>query len=184
MPIQRMKVICLLLIMGFIFLLIPTNEAEGNNEPHTVVIGPFIDNRNDAIPGVNISFTLNGSQYSNLTGVDGKATFILPKPLPNGTEISARRWDVEIKWSWYDEEIPNYGLAPPIPHHHDSDYSCLIIIIAISIIVLILIIIVIYSIDLGVKNQNRPGDVNNENNIDKDELDEEKKEETKPEPKP
>ena len=54
-----------------------------------VTIGPFMDGE-DFVTGITVYFTLNGIEYSNATGSDGNAEFLLTgfTAIPDGTEIT------------------------------------------------------------------------------------------------
>jgi len=81
----------LMLAFVLIFVVVPTSAAD------YIVIGPFVDENGDGVPGINVSFTYNGNKYWELTGADGNAVFedFPSDALPVGTEISFTRGEVE-----------------------------------------------------------------------------------------
>ena len=124
---------------------------KGNGDPinNTEYIGPFTWN-GEPVPGIVISFQIDGTDYSRLTEANGTAIFNnLDDPIPLGTEITATGKNVE-KWNWGDEPPYDDKVEPPEEDINGNggktDNTALIIIIVVVVfIILILIVVVIKS---------------------------------------
>jgi len=105
-------------------------------EPNTysVIIGPFHDENADGIPGITVSFKINGIEYMEYTGSDGRAVFELPThTIPYGTKITTeyigetREWTYsDINYNFFDVD-DNYATIGPIKDANGKRISSCIV---------------------------------------------------------
>ena len=114
---------------------------------YQVPVGPFMDGE-DAVPGINVSFSLEGILYWKLSGPNGEAIFDLPvKVIPDGTEITATKNNTVKTWKWNIDIAPYTGIfeaeeTDKPKGDDDPSYGGLILII-LGVVAIIIVIVVI-----------------------------------------
>ena len=76
---------------------------------HIVSVGPWLDGDGNGIPGINVSYVMDGKGYWTQTDVNGMAWIEGPVgSIPNGTTITASFQTRELEWEW-NAEAPPYN---------------------------------------------------------------------------
>ncbi len=91
--------------LGIIFL---KSESGSELSSYQVKVGPWVDQRGNGIPGINVSFDLGTDRYWGLTDEKGIASIGIPiHSIPNGTEMSFTLRSGRFHWKW-NQETPPY----------------------------------------------------------------------------
>jgi len=105
--------------------------------PFIKAVGPWLDSDGNGIPGINVSYMLDGVSYWNLTDVYGIAWIEGPvESIENGTSLTASFQSEKLEWKWNLESSP-YNAFAVKEDESEGFFRLLIIIIGILLILLV-----------------------------------------------
>jgi len=112
---------------------------------HIIKIGPFKDPKSgQAVTGINVSFSIEDTEYWALTDSNGFAVFKLPvSSIPKGTGVTAAGYET-LSWKWDEEEAPYGRCGADSESEEDNSVLWIILVVLVILIIGVIIAIVIY----------------------------------------